>query len=229
MIDLKKRSLIFHLRGILTIGFYYYLINNYKYILYTITIRFLHKIIRSIESFIIFAQLKNEKMKNVLLVFALTLLVSCQQEKIGYVDNVKLMDEYQQKIDVEAKFKVKADALAKKRDSISQAFQMEAQTFQTKAQNMSSTKAQEEYATMQQKGQFIGQQLQQQDQQLQLEGQTEMDSIVSAVKEEIKAYGQANGYTYILGGGDGGSVLYGTEANDLTDEVVQLLNDKYKK
>ena len=168
-------------------------------------------------------------MKNLIVIFALALLASCQQEKIGYVDNVKLMDEYQQKIDVESKFKVKADALAKKRDSISQAFQMEAQAFQTKAQSMSQTKAQEEYAAMQQKGQIIGQQLQQQDQQLQMEGQTEMDSIVSKVKEEIKTYGKSNNYSYILGGGDGGSVLYGTEANDLTDEIITLLNDKYKK
>ncbi|HAI39055.1 MULTISPECIES: OmpH family outer membrane protein [unclassified Maribacter] len=168
-------------------------------------------------------------MKNIIVIFAIVLLASCQQEKIGYVDNVKLMDEYQQKIDVESKFKVKADALAKKRDSISQAFQMEAQAFQTKAQSMSQSKAQEEYAAMQQKGQIIGQQLQQQDQQLQMEGQTEMDSIVSKVKEEIKSYGKTNGYSYILGGGDGGSVLYGTEANDLTDEIVKILNDKYKK
>ena len=106
---------------------------------------------------------------------------------------------------------------------------MEAQAFQAKAQSMSQTKAQEEYAAMQQKGQIIGQQLQQQDQQLQLAGQTEMDSIVSKVKEEIKSYGEANGYSYILGGGDGGSVLYGIEKNNLTDEIVKLLNEKYKK
>lgn len=172
---------------------------------------------------------KKKQMKKLILVLALILMAACQQEKIGYVDNVKLMDEYQEKIDVEAKFKVKTDALAKKRDSISQAFQMEAQAFQSKAQSMPQTKAQEEYAAMQQKGQYIGQQLQQQDQQLQMEGQTEMDSIVATVKEEIKAYGKANGYSYILGGGDGGSVLYGKEANDLTNEIVKLLNDKYKK
>jgi len=168
-------------------------------------------------------------MKNVIVLLATVLLVSCQQEKIGYVDNVKLMDEYQQKIDVEAKFKVKADALAKTRDSISQAFQIEAQTFQAKAQSMNQNKAQEEYAAMQQRGQAIGQQLQQRDQQLQMEGQTEMDSIVSQVKKEIKSYGKSNGYSYILGGGDGGSVLYGTDANDLTDEVIKILNDNYKK
>ncbi|WP_276168622.1 OmpH family outer membrane protein [Zobellia alginiliquefaciens] len=168
-------------------------------------------------------------MKNVVVVFLMLVMVSCQQEKIGFVDNVKLMEEYQEKVDVEAAFKVKADALTKKRDSISQAFQMEAQAFQAKAQKLSQQKAQEEYGAMQQRGQMIGQQLQQEDQQLQMEGQTEMDSIISKVKKEVKAYGKANGYSYILGGGDGGSVLYGAEANDLTSEIVKLLNDKYKK
>lgn len=168
-------------------------------------------------------------MKNIIWIALILLLASCDQQKIGYVDNVKMMDAYQEKIDVEAKFKTRADALTKKRDSISQAFQIEAQAFQTKAQSMSQKKAQEEYAAMQQKGQFIGQQLQQEDQQMQAAGQVEMDSIVNRVKAEIKAYGKANGYTYILGGGDGGSVLYGTEGLDITDEIVKILNDKYKK
>ena len=150
--------------------------------------------------------------RKIIWAFAALALTACQQSKIGYVDNVRLMDEYQEKIDVEAGFKEKADALSKKRDSISQAFQAEAQAFQAKAEKMSQKKAQEQYGEMQQRGQMIGQQLQQQDQQLQASGQSEMDSIVSKVKKEIGAYGKANGYTYILGGGDGGSVLYGTEA-----------------
>jgi len=170
-----------------------------------------------------------KKMKKIILAFALLAIAACKQEKIGYVDNVKLMDEYQEKIDVEAKFKTKADALAKKRDSISQSFQIEAQAFQEKAQSMPQQKAQEEYAVFQQKGQFIGQQLQQEDQQLQQEGQVQMDSVISNVKKEIEAYGEANGFTYILGGGEGGSVLYGSDANDLTDDVVKILNEKYKK
>ena len=167
-------------------------------------------------------------MKRIILGLALLTIVSCTQEKIGYVDNVKLMQDYQEKIDIEAKFKVKADALTKKRDSISQAFQIEAQAFQVKAQSMPQQKAQEEYAAFQQKGQFIGQQLQQEDQILQQEGQVEMDSVISHVKKEIEAYGKAQGFSYILGGGEGGSVLYGTDTNDLTDEIVKMLNDKYK-
>jgi len=166
--------------------------------------------------------------KLVVLAIALTAM-ACQQNKIGFVNSVKLMDEYQERIDLEARFKTKADAMTKKRDSISQAFQMDLQDFQTKAQKMSQKNAQEEYAQLQQRGQFVGQQLQQEEQQLQQTSQAEMDSLVKKVKKEIQEYGKANGYTYILGGGDGGAVLYGEDKQDLTDVILKILNDKYGK
>ena len=165
--------------------------------------------------------------KLVVLAIAVTAM-ACQQNKIGYVDSVKIMDDYQEKIDVEARFKTKADAMGRKRDSISQAFQMELQQFQSKAQSMSQQSAQEEYAQLQQRGQQIGQRLQQEEQQLQQNSQTQMDSLVKKVKKEIRAYGKANGYTYILGGGEGGSVIYGEGANDVTNEILKILNDKYE-
>lgn len=165
--------------------------------------------------------------KLVVLAIAITAM-ACQQNKIAFVDSVKIMDEYQEKIDVEARFKTKADAMTKKRDSISQAFQMELQQFQSKAQSMSQKNAQEEYSQLQQRGQLMGQQLQQEEQQLQQNSQAEMDTLVKKVKKEIREYGKANGYTYILGGGDGGSVLYGEEAKDLTDVILKILNDKYE-
>ena len=81
-------------------------------------------------------------MKKILIPVLAVLAMSCEQDKIGYVDNVKLLDGFQEKIDIEAKFKTKVEALTKKRDSISQAFQLELQAFQTKAQKMSQKSAQ---------------------------------------------------------------------------------------
>lgn len=163
-------------------------------------------------------------------VLAIALIaMACQQNKIGFVNSVKLMDDYQERIDLEARFKTKADAMGKKRDSISQAFQMELQDFQGRAEKMSQKNAQEEYAQLQQRGQFVGQQLQQEEQQLQQTSQTQMDSLVKKVKKEIQKYGKANGYTYILGGGDGGAVLYGEDTQDLTDAILKILNDKYEE
>lgn len=168
-------------------------------------------------------------MKKGIIGIGILALTACQQQKIGFVDNVKLMDEYQEKIDVEKKYQSKSEVLNKKRDSISQAFQMEAQVFQEKAQRMSQQKAQEEYGGLQQRGQKIGQQLQQEEQQLQLQGQTEMDSLISKVKKQISKYGKDNGYAFILGGGNGGSVLYGEETKDLTEDILKILNASYAK
>ncbi len=172
---------------------------------------------------------KTKKMKKLVWLVLIMAIVACQQNKIAYVDNVKLIGEYQEKIDVEAKYKIKAEALQKKKDSLTQIFQIEAQAFQSKAQSMPANKAQEEYNALQQKGQFLGQQLQQEELALQQASQTEIDSIVSKIKRHIKDYGKSNGYTYILGGGDGGSVLYGAEASDITAPVLELLNSAYKK
>jgi len=168
-------------------------------------------------------------MKKIVLAVVFFGVISCQQEKIGFVDNVKLMDGYKEKLDIEAKFKNKSEAFTKKRDSISQAFQLEAQDFQSRAQKLAQAKAQEEYSLLQQRSQFIGQQLQQEEQQLQMQGQTEMDSLVSKIKREIKSYGKTNGYSFILSGGDGDSVLYRTETYNVTDEIVKILKDNYKK
>lgn len=168
-------------------------------------------------------------MKKIVLVLALLGAIACKQEKIGYVDNVKLINEYQEKVDVETKYNAKAAAFTRKRDSISQLFQMEAQAFQSRAQSMAQNKAQEEYGMLQQRSQMIGQQLQQEEQALQQANQIEIDSMVSKVKREIKAYGKSNGYAYILSGGDGGSVIYGADQHNITEAITKILNEKYKK
>lgn len=168
---------------------------------------------------------KHPIMKNWIGLMTLLLLASCQQDKIAYVDNVKLMDGYSKKQEVEASFQLKSEAFAKKRDSISQAFQLEAQQLQTSTEGMPESKAQEAFGLLQQKGQMMGQQLQQEEQQIQRMGQMKMDSVVAEVRETIQKYGAANGYRFILTGGEGGSVLYGDEASDITEQVLNELNE----
>ncbi len=173
-----------------------------------------------------FCGTKIKNMKKIVIGLFLFASVACQQDKIAYVDNIRLMDGFNEKIKTEAEYTSKTAALNKKRDSISRAFQLEVQAFQAKAEAMPQQKAQEEGTLLQQRGQLIGQQLQQEEQLLQQQGQVQMDSIVSKVKKEIVAFGKTNGYTFILGGGDGGSVLYGQDSKDVTDDILEILNGK---
>ena len=163
------------------------------------------------------------------MVVPILIFMACKNDKIAFVDNVRLMENSEEKMEIEASFQVKSAALNKKRDSISQAFQLEAQALQTKVESLPQEEARQEYDLLQQRGQFVGQQLQQEEQLLQQQGQAAMDSLISKVKDEIKTYGEANGYSYILGGGEGGGVLYGQESKDVTDEILKIVNDKYQQ
>lgn len=170
-------------------------------------------------------------MKNlVYIVLAVLVFTSCQQQKIGFIDNGKVINEYQEKKDIEEKYKVKDEAFKKRTDSIGQAFQLEAQAFQAQANKMSQKKAQEAYEGLMQKQQLLQQQIQMEQQQITQAFQTEIDSTIVKVKDFVKDYGKTNGYTYILGTSEGAaSVLYGTEENDLSQTIIDALNIEYKK
>ena len=171
-------------------------------------------------------------MKNIIyVVIVLFTMSSCQKEqKIGFIDNGKVINEYQQKKDLEAKYLAKDGAFQKRADSIGQAFQLEAQAFQSQAKSMAPKTQQERYQALGQKQQLLQKQMQAEQQAIQQEFQTEIDTIIVKVKNYVKEYGKTNGYTYILGTSDAGAnVLYGKDENDLTQTILDALNKEYKK
>jgi outer membrane protein len=170
-------------------------------------------------------------MKNIfIVVLAIATLVSCEQSlKTGFIDNSEVINKYQEKLDIEAKYKAKIDAFQKRTDSTTKAFQIEAQAFQAKAQTLPEAQAQQEYQALSQKQQVLQQQIQFEEQQIQQGSQVEIDSLISKVKDFVSDYGKNNGYTYIFGSNEGGSVMYGAKENEVTQIILDALNAAYKK
>lgn len=171
-------------------------------------------------------------MKNIIyLALAMLVFASCEKpNKIGFVDNGTIINGYQEKKDLEAKFELKREAYTKKFDSIDQAFQIEVQKFQSAANTMSQNKAQEKYQELGQKKQIQDQQKQVEAQEFQQAFRTELDTIISKVKKFENEYGKTNGYTYILGTSDElATVLYGAKEHDITQIILDSLNAKYEK
>ena len=170
-------------------------------------------------------------MKKIATLFTVVLmLASCQeQQKIAFVDNTEVVSKFTKKVDFEKKFQIKIDNFNKKADSLDKAIQMEAQLFQTKSATMSQKNAEAEYQALLQKKQIIDYQLRAEEQNLQDEGQKQIDTLVKQVKAFVKEYGKKNGYTFILGANDAGSVMYGEESNDITATVIEALNAENKK
>ena len=154
---------------------------------------------------------------------------SCQeQQKIAFIDNGEVINDYQMKIDTEGKFKAQNDIFSKRRDSIAMVYQMEMQSIQQRISKLSPQKQQQESQAFSQKWQPVQQQMQMQQQQMEQMFNVEMDSVISKMNAFVEDYGKKNGYTFILGKNQAGSVVYGIESSDITEVVTTAINEAYK-
>jgi outer membrane protein len=164
-----------------------------------------------------------------IVILAVLSLTACQQQKIGFVDNGVLVNDYQERLDIEAKLKVKIDAFKSRTDSLRSAFELEIKEAELRARKMSQSNIQKLSQELQQKEQVLSQRVQFEQQQIAQESQTLNDSLITKVKNFVRAYGESNNYTYILGSNEAGSVMYGEESSDLTQEILKALNENYTK
>ena len=174
-------------------------------------------------------------MKKSLVIIAIAFsVISCNKTaevastKTAYVDTSKLMIEYTEAKDVEAKYKAKSEEMGRELEAEIATFKAEAGSFQKEAQMKGQAWAEQKGAELQKREQQLQYAQQSIGQQLQQESGVEIDSVVSSVKKFIKSYGKEKGYAYIYGTGDAASVLYAEEKYDITKEIIKLLNDKYK-
>jgi len=174
-------------------------------------------------------------MKKSLVVIAIAIsIISCKEtpqvkeSKTAYIDTSKLMEEYTESKDLQAKFKTKSDEMGHELELEVKRFKEDAANFQRNAQANGQMWAQQNGAALQKREQELQYAQQAMSQQLQQESGVEMDSLVSGVKKFIKNYGKEKGYAYIYGSEGSSTVLYAEDKYDITKDIVKLLNDKYK-
>ena len=156
-------------------------------------------------------------------------LISCTQTKIAYVDVEELMKEYKGTKDSEEVMKVKSDKLKSELDSLAANWQAKARAYQQKAQRMSAKNRAEREQVLMQEQQAIGQRQQMIQQQVQKEGQESLKTLYKEINDFVENYAKENGYNFVLGTtGDNGTVMYGEEKADITDDVLVKLNKAYK-
>jgi outer membrane protein len=157
------------------------------------------------------------------------MFAACSNEKTAYVDTTRLIQEYSEMKDVEAKFNTRSESVRQELDSAAREFQKEVQEYQEKMGSMSNTQRQEREQELMQKQQRLQQQQQTIGGQLREESDSAIDSLVDKVKDYVKVYGEENNYTYIFGSNESASIMYAEEGRDITEEILKNLNERYKK
>lgn len=169
--------------------------------------------------------LKFYKMKKIGIVAVLALVCfSCQTEKTGFVDTEKLIIEFNEMKDAKERFTKQSEDVMKTLQLKIDAFEIKGKQFQTNAQSMSRAKQEERYNELSIENQQLQQEQQVKMGKIQVESQKVIDSLIAKVKDRVKAYGKAQGFSYIYGSNDAGSIMYGKEELDLTEVLLLEIN-----
>lgn len=168
-------------------------------------------------------------MKKLLFLAIAIMLVSCNQNKVAYIDVEVLMKDYEATKELESSLKEKQEKMAKELDSISAPFQLKVQQYYQNQQKMSTKKRAEVESALQQEQQFLQSKQQQASQLLQMENQEKSEVLTKRVDSFVADYAKENGFNLILGTSGKGTVLYGEDSMDVTTDILEILNLDFSK
>ena len=174
---------------------------------------------------------KNRIMKKIgiVVVIAFT-LISCTQTKIGYVDLEEVVKEYKGTKDAEKAMNEKSVGIKGQLDQLATEYQTKVTDYYAKVKTMSTKVRQQTEDALRQQQEVLNQRQQQAQAEVQKDGQERMEEINENIIDFVSDYAKANGFTYILGTSEQTkTVLYGDSKSDLTDVILENLNDAYKK
>ncbi|MFT5862678.1 MAG: outer membrane protein [Flavobacteriales bacterium] len=159
-------------------------------------------------------------------IFAVLALVcfSCQTEKTGFVDTEKLIVEFNEMKDAKERFTKQSEEVMQTLQLKIDAFEIKGKQYQSNRGTMSRAKQEERYNELALENQQLQQEQQARMGKIQVESQKVIDSLIAKVKDIVKIYGKAQGFSYIYGSNDAGSIMYGKDELDLTEVLLVEIN-----
>jgi outer membrane protein len=144
---------------------------------------------------------------NLVLVLALGAFVFFRQSSVknGFVLNQRVFEEFAGKGDLEKQLTDLQNSQRSKLDSLRQLA-------------VENPKLLEQYDQLATTFQLREQELSQQ----------YTSDIWKRINEYVSDYGKEHGYSFIFGASGNGNLMYAGEANDVTDQVIVYINDRYK-
>jgi outer membrane protein len=143
------------------------------------------------------------------------------QGKIGYIDLSKAFDEYQKTKDFDKELEGKGDMKQQEREKLVQ----DIRKMREELEMMNKPSRDKKETDIESKIKS----LQDFDQEAKTDLTKDRDNMVKDILKEmsdvIKEYGEKNGYSIIV---NDRVLLYGDSGMDLTNEIIKILNDKYK-
>lgn len=158
----------------------------------------------------------------------ITALYLTKSENIYYVNSAKLINEYKGMIDARQAYQKKAIVWKSNIDTLANEIQQEIKKYEKESPKMTPKERDLTRQLIQSRQQQLTDyQKAAQEKAAQEDGQM-TKQVIDQINAYIKEYGKRQGYGIVLAATEYGNIAYAEEGKDITEQVLEGLNRKYK-
>jgi len=152
-----------------------------------------------------------------------------KEDKIGYIDSMRLFSKYEGMKEAQESIEKKTKGFEMEVDSAAQEMEASLRKFEKERTSLSAREVKlSEEVLRNKQGQFM--QFQKViEQKIQEEQGKVQEALLKKINAFVKKYGEDHHYKFIIGANNSGNLLYADEATDLTEDVLKKINAEYKK
>jgi outer membrane protein len=147
--------------------------------------------------------------------------------KVGYVISSRLVEEYVGMKEAQNLFQKKSSGLQANMDTLRFDFQKAVSDYQMQMPSLSQTSRRDREETLEQMKKNLQQYVVVIREQVKSEDEKITQGVLNQINSFVKLYADQEGYDIILGTTHAGSLLYGKDKLDVTDEILKELNKMY--
>ena len=151
------------------------------------------------------------------------------KEEIVYINTPMILAKYEGMKDAEQEFKRKAEVYKANLDTLYNEFQESLKEFEKGRSKMTPKELKLSEELLENKRQQLLNYQEAAQKKASQEETRITENALKRVNELIKEYGKAHGYTFIMAATNMGNILYAKEKMEVTKEVLDMLNKKYKE
>jgi outer membrane protein len=165
-----------------------------------------------------------------LTVIGIAVLISLQlksNDSIVYVDAIKLMNGYNGMKEARKEYEAKATIWKSNIDSLKTELEFKIKEYQSKQASLTIKEKQLTEELLQSKQQQFMNYQQVISEKIQKEDQELTTKVLAKVNDYIKKYGEDKGYDIIMAATQYGNIVYSDKGKDITEKVLEGLNNEY--
>lgn len=161
-------------------------------------------------------------------VISLLLMKYSNNRKIVYVETGILMEQYEGMKSARVQIEAKQKELSAGVDSLINLFQEDIKTYERERSKMSAKERELKEELLRVRQQQVNNYHQAMQKKAAEEEQRLTQTQINRINDFVKLYGEKHGYEYILGATGTGNMLYARDVLNITNEVIEAINEQYK-